>query len=129
MSSVVIVDENSLTEALQEDAIVQVYEKSQSLGGNCREISVKDSRHICSFGDKNPSLSISVGRNSKGEFLVGVSFTYTHWFPPSRDEVLAGKFVSPQQKELESWLKDVFPASAVNKAVRIYGSYGFELDL
>lgn len=129
MSSVVIVDENYLTEALRVEAIAQVYEKSQSLGGNCREISVKDSRHICSFGAQNPSLSISIGRNSKGEFLVGVSFTHTHWFPPSRDDVLADKYVSPQQKELEIWLKEIIPSFAVDKAVRVYGSYGFELNL
>lgn len=129
ISSVALVKDGYATESLRKASIEQVYEKAQNMGGSCREISSQYDRHRCTFGGSNPQISINVGENSAGQFLVAVDFTYLNWFPPSRDAVLSGKYINAQQIELESWLRGIFPSSSVDRVVRRYGSYDLEQPL
>lgn len=124
-TSSVFIDDTYLTDESRNELIADVYEKAEHLGGKCKLISTQRQFHSCSLEPENPSLSLSVGYNPKGNYSIAVTSTYVHWIPPSDQKITSGKFIGDTQKELEEWMKSLIPHEAIIRAVRTYSDHDF----
>ena len=130
-TSSVTVDAAYLTEETEAALVAAVYATAEALSGTCKLVNAGRRYHSCSVGEAsgNPSLEMNVGYGQNGEYGVSLATVLVHWFPPSKEDVISGAFLSERQKRLEDWMLSLIPEEATVNAVRHYIGYDHSEDL
>ena len=124
-SSSVTVDAAYLTKETEAALVAAVYAKAEALSGTCKLVNAERRYHSCSVGEAsgNPSFEMKVGYGQNGEYGVSLTAVLVHWFPPPKEDVISGAFLSERQKRLEDWMLSLVPEEAIVNAVRHYIGY------
>jgi len=117
------ISENYLSDAIRRNLVDQVYQKAESLGGECKLLSAKRQYHTCAGQSGNPSFRFGVGYGPKGDYSVSVTSTLGHWVPPSKHAVTSGGYLTKLQKEFEQWMRSLVPENAIVRTTRTYSGY------
>lgn len=124
-TSKVIIDKEYLNTRLKEAIVAEVYNKSSQFAGNCKVLSAQRQFHSCLLTQSNPSVRLEVGYYHNGKYVISVTATRVHWFPPREERISSGQLVGEIQKELEEWMRSLVPPEAIVKAERTYVGYEF----
>lgn len=124
-SSSVTVDAAYLTEETEAALVAAVYAKAEALSGTCKLVNAERVYHSRSVGESsgNPSFEMKVGYGQNGEYGVSLTTVLVHWFPPAKEDVISGAFLSERHKRLEDWMLSLVPEEATVNAVRHYIGY------
>lgn len=128
IESSIQVNERYLSDQTRSQLVQAVVAKAEHLGGVCKLVSEERKYYTCSLGSNNPQLNIGLGYNSKSVYTITVTSTRGHWLPAEEGEVLAGKYLTDMQKDLEVWMHSLLPEEAVMSAKRSYVGYNATQD-
>ncbi|MES0868822.1 hypothetical protein [Pseudovibrio sp. SCP19] len=112
---------------------IAIKKKVSEMGGVCEEFREFPRLEKCYIPGETFGVSYGFRRvdkdNPDRNFFIFINSNYVHLFPPSKADVVQGRYVLEEHKSFEAWFLDSIPADIIVKKVREYLGYETKIPL